>query len=93
MSDGERIWVVDRIVGERVVLVQDETGVTEEVARAVIPGRVREGDVLRVPSDPTGQPVWSRAETDAELRRERLDESRDAIDRLKKRDPGGNVKL
>ena len=93
MTDGTRIWVVDRIEGDRVVLVADNGGATEEIARAALPGRVREGDVLRVPSSGTGQPVWSSAEADAGLRRERLEEGRAAIERLRKRDPGGNLKL
>ena len=93
MSDDTRVWVVDRVVGDRVVLVEDETGATREVPRATIPFTVRDGDVLRVPSGAGGEPTWSSAKADPELRRERLEEGRAAIDRLRKRDPGGNVKL
>jgi hypothetical protein len=91
MSD--RIWVVDRIERDVAIVVDDGTGASRRVPRRSLPQDVREGDVLRAPVDAGGEPDWTRATTDEALRREREDEARAAIDRLRRRDPGGDVKL
>jgi hypothetical protein len=89
----ERIWVVDRTEGDVAVLVEDGTGATRQAPRRSLPKGVREGDVLRVPVDAHGEPDWPRATVDDGLRHEREAEGRAAIDRLRRRDPGGDVKL
>jgi hypothetical protein len=96
--EDEAIWVVDRIEGDVVVLVEDGSGASVDVARARLGSstdagaRVDEGAVLRVPVV-GGVPDWGRAQADERLRRERLEDARDLLDELKRRDPGGDVVL
>ena len=93
MSEAQEIWVVDRIEGDTVVLVEDETRRTLEVARSLISVSIDEGTVLRVPTTEDGGPDWGSAEPDEELRERRLVEAREVLEELKKRDPGGDVVL
>jgi len=93
MSEPRGIWVVDRIEGDTVILVEDETRRTLEVARSLISVNVDEGTVLRVPATEEGGPDWGLAVADEELRERRLGEARDVLQQLKKRDPGGDVVL
>ncbi len=93
MSESHGTWVVDRVEGDTVVLVEDGTGRTLEVSRSLISVGVDEGTVLRVPVTEEGGPDWGSAEPDEELRERRLAEARDVLERLKKRDPGGDVVL
>ncbi len=93
MSEPGRIWVVDRIEANTVVLVEDGTGRTLEVPRSLISVGIGEGTVLRVPATERGGPDWRLAEPDEELRQRRLAEARDVLEQLKKRDPGGDVVL
>ena len=93
MSEAQGIWVVDRIEGDTVVLVEDETRRTLEVARSLISVSIDEGTVLRVPTTEDGGPDWGSAEPDEELRERRLVEAREVLEELKKRDPGGDVVL
>ena len=81
------LWVVDRVEGDRIVLISD-TDETAEVARGDLRFAVREGMVLRVPDTD-----WSCAERDPAEERRRLDEGKARLDRLRKRDPGGDVAL
>lgn len=91
-SGKESLWVVDRIERDVAVLVEDETGSVRQVSRRDLPQATREGDVLRVPLG-VGGPDWTRATADESLRQGRLDEARAALERLRRRDPGGDVKL
>jgi len=93
MSEPGEIWVVDRIESDTVVLVQDGSGRTLEVARSLISVSVDEGTVLRVPATEEGGLDWGLAKPDEELRRRRLAEAREVLEQLKKRDPGGDVVL
>ncbi len=93
MSEPGGIWVVDRIESDTVVLVQDGSGRTLEVARSLISVSVGEGTVLRVPATEEGGPDWRLAKPDEELRERRLAEAREVLEQLKKRDPGGDVVL
>lgn len=95
-SDGDggetRIWVVDRVDKPLAVLVADDDGRGADVPLARLPASVREGSVLRVPHS-DGEPQWDGAEVDEELRRARLNEAEAALDRLRRRDPGGDITL
>lgn len=93
MPESVRVWVIDRVEGARVVLVEDGTGTRVELSRDELGVPAREGDVLRVPDDAGGAPAWARAVSDPELRRARAEEARAALERLRRRDPGGNVRL
>lgn len=94
MSDDEaRLWAVDRIEGETVVLVEDGSGRTAEVGRSGIGTTVREGTLLRVPVSPSGTLLWASAVADPAAEEERLEEGRRILDELRTRDPGGDVAL
>jgi len=93
LSEGQSVWVVDRIEGEMAVLVEDGTGRSLDVSRSLIPVNIGEGMVLRVPATADGDPDWRLAVPDEELRQRRLEEARDILEELKARDPGGDVVL
>ena len=92
MSEGERIWVVDRVEGGVAVLVGDDDQETLDVPLSVLPPGSREGSVLRV-GESAGEPLWTSAVLDEELRLERLRQAEAALDELRKRDPGGDIVL
>jgi hypothetical protein len=91
MSEETRFFVVDRVEGTLAVLVGDDRA-TLDVPLADLPRGAREDAVLRVPVR-GGQPDWSLAVVDRAERRRRLAQSRQALDELRKRDPGGDVSL
>ena len=93
MTDERVLWIVDRIEGERVVLVEDATGRTAEVGRSGIGVAVREGTALRVPVLATGKLDWLGAIRDTGEEEARRDEARRILDDLRGRDPGGDVTL
>ncbi len=93
MTEPGGIWVVDRVEGNTVVLVQDGSGRTLEVSRSLISVSIGEGTVLRVPATEEGGPDWGLALADEELRERRLAEARDILEELKSRDPGGDIVL
>ena len=84
---------VDRLEGKIAVLIADD-GRELEVSRRQLPqdGR-REGAVLRVDLNESGEPVWPSARVDREEEERRLDEARRRLDRLRATDPGGDVSL
>lgn len=86
------IWVVDRVEGLIAVLVRDEDERTEDVPAGALPAGSREGSVLRVP-EVDGRPDWAVAALDEDARRARLREAEDIIERLRRRDPGGDINL
>ena len=93
MNEGEQIWVVDRLERRTAVVVRDGSGETEDVPWAWLPAGLAEGTVLRVPLAADGSPDWSSASSDEELRKRRISEAREALEQLRKRDPGGDISL
>ena len=91
-----RIWVVDRVEPPVAVLVADDDERQVEMPLAQLPAGVRAslraGAVLRVP-ETDEVPDWEAAKVDEELRRARLQEAEAALDRLRRRDPGGDIVL
>jgi len=85
-------YAVDRLAGRFAVLIGDD-GRPRRVPRTELPGPVSEGDVLRVPLDGAGVPEWAAAMADPGERRRRLDEAERRLEKLRKRDPGGDVVL
>ena len=85
-----RHFVVDRLHGTTAVLVaEDQEPISIAVTR--LPSGIREGTVLRVRVDGDGAVAWESAEFD-EMERRRLErEARDRLDRLRQRDPGGDI--
>ena len=97
MKRRESVYVVDRIEGDRVVLVPDDGSVAgpnpeQALPRAQLPP-VSEGDVLRVKAKRDGSPDWGSATVDSSLREERLREAEARLVRLRRRDPGGDITL
>ena len=89
----ERIYVVDRTDGASAILVADDGGDEAHVARGLLPFGVVEGSVLRVPLATDGTPSWRAAVRDEEIERARREEAAEALEELRKRDPGGDVVL
>ena len=87
-----RIWVVDRVEPPMAVVVADDDERQVDVPLAGLPAGARAGAVLRVPETDEG-PDWEAARVDEELRRARLQEAEAALDRLRRRDPGGDIVL
>ena len=67
-------------------------GRQEDVPVTLLPAGIREGVVLRVP-EPGGSPAWAHAVVDEELHEARLREAEEVLERLRRRDPGGDVAL
>ena len=88
----ESVWVVDRIESDVAILIADRDGRQADVPVAGLPAGVAEGTVLRVP-EADGRPVWSEAVADEEARQARLREAEEVLQRLRRRDPGGDVVL
>ena len=97
MTPPEAIFVVDRIEGDRIVLVPDDPSPADTDPQRVLRRHqlppVAEGDVLRVPSKSDGRPNWSSAIVDSALREERLRDAKAGLARLRRRDPGGDISL
>ena len=91
-----RIWVVDRVEPPMAVVVADDDERQVDVPLARLPTGVRAGlragAVLRVP-EADGRPLWEAARLDEELRRARIQEAEAALERLRRRDPGGDIVL
>jgi hypothetical protein len=85
-------YVVDRIEGKIAVLVADN-GTAVDVPRGSLPIGVREGSVLQVLAREDGSLDWSGAELDEAERERRLKRAREMLERMRKRDPGGDVTL
>ncbi|HWO88386.1 MAG TPA: DUF3006 domain-containing protein, partial [Gemmatimonadales bacterium] len=86
------LFAVDRIEGQIAVVVGDD-GKAHDVARSELPQGTREGSVLRAPLLADGSVDWSHARLDEAERKRRLAESRERLDRLRSRDPGGDIVL
>ncbi|WP_419937999.1 DUF3006 domain-containing protein [Candidatus Palauibacter sp.] len=91
-GQAEYIWVVDRVEGSVAVLVRDGDERTEDVPIEMLPAGSRAGTVLCVPVV-DGRPDWMAATLDEEERRARLREAEEVLERLKRRDPGGDITL
>ncbi len=90
MTD-EQIFVVDRIEGSHVVLVDDNQ--SEEITlKDRFPFLLREGLVLRVRKLEHGLD-WASARADKQEEIRRLEEVNRNLARLRRTDPGGNIEL
>jgi hypothetical protein len=94
----EAVYVVDRLTRAQVVLVRDDDAAVVRVGRgrfeaAEEGGQLREGVVVRVPISAAGRAEWGRAVVDEEETERRLEEARARLERLRERDPGGDLVL
>jgi DUF3006 family protein len=85
-------YTVDRMEGKFAVLVGDD-GTAVDLPRPMLPTGAREGSVLLVPVDSEGSPDWTCAEIDEAERERRLKRASETLDRLRRRDPGGDIVL
>ena len=92
LDRGSEFFAVDRFEGQIAVLVGDD-GTTYDLPRSRLPRPLREGDVLAVPMDERGTPDWPAATRDEAERSRRVGEMKKALDRLRSRDPGGDITL
>ncbi len=90
--NGGTVWVVDRVEGSIAVLIRDDDECSHDIPLASLPAGSRPGSVLRVPES-DGTPDWTLATLDEGARLARLREAEEILARLRKRDPGGDVKL
>ena len=96
MSPGEAIFVVDRVEGNHIVLIPYEGAGARselEIVDATRLRQVSEGDVVRVPARAPGKLDWAAATVEPELRQARLKEAEATLNRLRRRDPGGDITL
>jgi hypothetical protein len=84
-------FVVDRIEGRTAVLMLD-TAEEHGVPLRKLPVGTREGTVLRVDND-DGAMDWSTARIDEAETVLRQREAAHILNRLRKRDPGGDISL
>ena len=88
-----KYFVVDRLEGKMAILV-DDSEKTTEIKAATLPAECRaEGAVLRVPVLARNEPEWTSSRRDKVEEKKRLDEGAARLDRLRKRDPGGDISL
>jgi hypothetical protein len=87
-----RWYAVDRLEGDRVVLIADD-GERIELPSRSLPFRAQDGMVVRVDLIDQRGPDWAHAERDEAEERRRMEEARRRLERLKRRDPGGDVRL
>jgi hypothetical protein len=91
-----RVYVVDRLEGAgaaRVAVLVPDAGASVDVPSSTLPkGTAVEGAVLRVPVR-SGAPVWGEAARDSAEEAQRKAAARARVERLRARDPGGDVVL
>ncbi|MDP2954871.1 MAG: hypothetical protein Q8N53_00505 [Longimicrobiales bacterium] len=93
MPELERIFVVDRREGPHLWLIADEDAVAVRILASALPFPVQDGACLWVRVDQGGGPDWTSARLDRDLQERRLEEAREALARLRRRDPGGDIVL
>lgn len=93
MPEPERIFVVDRREGPHVWLIADDDARAVRILASALPPRLHEGACLRVRVDQAGEPDWASARPDRAMEERRLEEAKQALERLRRRDPGGDVVL
>jgi len=92
MKSDRRHFAVDQIENDLAVLLDDDgTGYAVPVTK--LPLALREGMVLSVRLDREGRPDWSTAVHDETEERWRLEEGTERIDRMRERDPGGDIEI
>ncbi len=85
-------YSVDRIEGEHAILVGDN-GEEHSVQLQQLPRETTEGTVLRVMRDADGLLDWQSAQIDQAEAKRRTQEAEDLLNKLRRRDPGGDVDL
>jgi hypothetical protein len=84
--------IIDRYEGDLVVVAVDGRGVVD-VPRWLLPAGARPDDVLAVIADGDAERVTVTIARDAAATARAREAARAAVERLKRRDPGGDVTL
>lgn len=90
MKIDRRHYAVDRIENDLAVLLDDE-GTGFAVPLTQLPLALREGMVLAIRHGADGHPDWSTAVHDQTEEQWRLEDAARRLERLRQRDPGGDV--
>lgn len=85
---GDRRLVVDRFEGD-VAVVELDDGATADLPRWILPPDAREGSVLLLRAGAGAVHIA----LDAEATRDASRAAREQLDRLRERDPGGDLEL
>lgn len=91
-AEAARRLVVDRREGE-VVVVEEEGGVTFDLPGWMAPPDAREGSVLLVRVSGGGEEIRLEIRVDAAATDAARREAESRLDRLRERDPGGDLEL
>ena len=83
---------IDRIEGTTAVAEADDGRQFEAPVKS-FKERPREGMIYRVPLDRSGKPDWANAISDPAEESKRKADVADRMNRLRKRDPGDDIKL
>ena len=92
VQPSRRTFAVDQVAGPIAILI-DDAAVEVNVLKTLLPKGTVEGCVLRVPVLPDGRVEWPAAVLDEAERERRLQDARSRLERLRRRDPGGDVAL
>lgn len=84
--------IVDRLEADLVVVELDD-GRTLDLPRWMLPPELHEGDVIAVRAEAAGDDWRVLARVDAAETSRRRSDAREAITRLRARDPGGDISL
>jgi len=85
-------WIVDRHEGDRTVVEVDGHGLYD-VPRSILPPTARGDDVLAVTVDADQDHAVITVVRDADATARARAVARAAVDRLSRRDPGGDIEL
>lgn len=88
-----RVFVVDRRENQIAVLIDDAGNATEVEASRLPRHCASEGAVLRVPLGLDSAPDWNRAVRDRTEEKRRLSLLAARLEKLRGKDPGGDVSL
>ena len=91
-TENEVTFAVDRIEGDLAVLSGDD-GVQVEALLKLLPPGLSEGMVLVVSLGPSGELDWETARIDAAEAAARMERASEILEKLKKRDSGGDIKM
>lgn len=91
MPEMQRTWTVDSI--EEGIAAVEEGGRVVHVPAWLLPDGVREGDVVAVVREEEGGEVTLTLRLDREATERALARSREQVERLRSRDPGGDIVL
>ena len=93
MTAPTKRFVVDRREGRIIVVVGDDD-VSYDVSSSHLPPDCRaEGAVFDAPVGNNGKPSWKQAKRNSEEEGKRITEANERLDRLRRRDPGGDISL